>query len=480
MSLLSTVEQAIKSYKSEQARLEGSIQFYKEILHHLTLQPLDESELGDVAAADTDALPREKEDIELLERALEKALMVRAGSEPSARDAQRSNLSGAQKEKDKTMDVLISSTAPKGRKETLKPISKSAGLDRKGFKPSGLSACSTMSSRHSTSHKPRKSQARYNKNGIRNLPSSPGQAVHHQASKKRQQVVSASVSPDQITSSLSENKTVSSNMERHNDPTKAASVPYSHTDESVASNLLLQSGLQSEQATKWKSLRKKQNRLWEKVIALQRKPVPGRSHFMERMRAMFPKDWPCGTPDQTRALLDRLTHRGLHLAQRHQAEAFLAKQASEMNTGPGGRQQNKDSCLIFEKLQLESSELRFLADHVKQEWKAWDRWRPEGGCLCPAGTNDVCGDEVTSPLPLTVTYRTEAELQELERLRMSVALLQQEIYLEQVLLESLSPQFSSILHGPGRFSPSVLRDVYSLLGEGGECFPAIVLDSEPE
>lgn len=26
-------------------------------------------------------------------------------------------------------------------------------------------------------------------------------------------------------------------------------------------------------------------RLWDKVAALERKPVPGRSHFMERMRA---------------------------------------------------------------------------------------------------------------------------------------------------------------------------------------------------
>ncbi|XP_061567552.1 uncharacterized protein LOC133421800 [Cololabis saira] len=480
MSLLSTVEQAIKSYKTEQAQLDVSIQLYKEILHHLTLQPLEQSESGDVAAADTDASPTENEDMELLEQALQKALMVRTGTELSARDAQRNNLSGAHKEKDENMDGLNSSTAPKGSKKTLKPISKSTGLGRKGFKPSGLSACSTLSSTHSTSHKPIESKGRYNKNGIRNHSSSSIQAVHHQASKKRQQVVSASASPEQITSSLSKNKTVSSNMGRDNDPTKAASVSCSHTDGPVASNLLLQSGLQSDQATKWKSLRRKQNRLWEKVSALQRKPVPGRSHFMERMRAMFPKDWPCGSPDQTRALMDRLTHKGLKLAQHYRAEAFLAKQAPEMNTAPAGRQKNKDSCLLIEKLQLESSELRFFADHVKQEWKAWDRWRPEGGRLCPAGTNDVSGDEVTSPLPLTVTYTTEAELKELERLRMSVALLQQEIYLEQVLLESLSPQFSSMLPGPGRFSPSVLRDVYSLLGEGGERFPAIVLDSEPE
>lgn len=36
------------------------------------------------------------------------------------------------------------------------------------------------------------------------------------------------------------------------------------------------------------------------------------------------------------------------------------------------------------------------------------------------------------PLPQTITYRTEAELRELEKLRMRVTLLQQDIYLEQV------------------------------------------------
>lgn len=44
----------------------------------------------------------------------------------------------------------------------------------------------------------------------------------------------------------------------------------------------------------------------------------------------------------------------------------------------------------------------------------------------------MLGDGIVSPLPLTITYRTEDELQELERLRMRVAQLQQEIQLEQV------------------------------------------------
>lgn len=41
---------------------------------------------------------------------------------------------------------------------------------------------------------------------------------------------------------------------------------------------------------------------------------------------------------------------------------------------------------------------------------------------------------MVAPLPTTVTYTTEAELRELEKLRMEVVLLQQETCLEQVKL----------------------------------------------
>lgn len=48
----------------------------------------------------------------------------------------------------------------------------------------------------------------------------------------------------------------------------------------------------------------------------------------------------------------------------------------------------------------------------------------------------------------------------------------------QALSNILSPQLSSIVAGRGCPDISVLRDVYSLLGEGGQRYPAIVLDSE--
>ncbi|XP_047215676.1 uncharacterized protein LOC124864805 isoform X3 [Girardinichthys multiradiatus] len=168
-------------------------------------------------------------------------------------------------------------------------------------------------------------------------------------------------------------------------------------------------------------------------MILQRKPEPGRNHFMQRMRAMFPNDWPCGSPDETRFQLHRLTEQGLSLALRCRTEEILVKQPSEMKPEVlGGEQSKSPSSATLEQLQLTAAELHVFADKVKREWKAWDRWRPEGGCLCPSEAAGVFGNRTASPLPLTITYRTEPELQLLERLRMRVALLQQEIHLEQV------------------------------------------------
>ncbi|XP_047215675.1 tubulin epsilon and delta complex protein 2-like isoform X2 [Girardinichthys multiradiatus] len=195
----------------------------------------------------------------------------------------------------------------------------------------------------------------------------------------------------------------------------------------------------------------------------------------------FPNDWPCGSPDETRFQLHRLTEQGLSLALRCRTEEILVKQPSEMKPEVlGGEQSKSPSSATLEQLQLTAAELHVFADKVKREWKAWDRWRPEGGCLCPSEAAGVFGNRTASPLPLTITYRTEPELQLLERLRMRVALLQQEIHLEQVLLDALSHQLSSIRPGPGCPSPSVLRDIYSLLGEGGERFAAFIHDSKHE
>ncbi|XP_024127650.1 uncharacterized protein LOC112146203 [Oryzias melastigma] len=478
MSLISTVKEIIKIYKDEQTKLNDSIQLYRDILNNLTFQSFEESELAEDALPDADSSSREQEDMELLEKALEEALRVRTGSDIS-RKTLKSNVSQIKKEVT-TMGKLNQCLPTKGSQKAAIATSKPLSWDKEGHKTSASTVRPKISSRLSASGKSGKSKSSSKRTVIQNPPFLV-QTDHRHASRKLQQAVSASATPDQITTLLSENKTDRRNMQSGDDPSNAASASklsplFSNTDKcSTPQNRFV-----PEQATKWKAYRSKQIRLWEKAIALQNEPVPERNHFVDRIRTMFPKDWPCGSPDQTRAQLDRLTHKALDLAHYHQAEKIFANNASEMDAKLGGRQNENDSHQSRERLDVTTAELQILADEVKQEWKAWDQWRPEGGCLCPSGANDVWRDGISSPLPLIITCKTEAELLEVERLRASVALLQQEIHLEQVLLDSLSSHFSSIAPGAGCLKPSMLRDMYSLLGEGGERFPAIVLDSEPD
>ncbi|XP_045886883.1 tubulin epsilon and delta complex protein 2 isoform X2 [Micropterus dolomieu] len=494
MSLLSVVERAIETSKAEQAEINASIQLYRDILQTLTPQPktvFEESECADDPAADTDTSPGEKEDIELLERALEKALRIRTGTGVSKKDHDRNKKSAPQKEPATTVvefkEGMQASAASKANQTTKRSTSKSAGIDKKEHKKPGASVSSMLGPKSAAGYHSEQSKTIINRNIILNCPVSSVGIVHQHTARKSQQTFSTSDSLDQLpTSTLhSKNKTFRSNVlsgkaAAFSTPSLNNTVPVSHSEVSGVHSVPRKNGVASDQTAKWKSLRSKQNRLWEKVVALQRKPVSGRSHFMERMRATFPKDWPCGSPDQTRALVDRLTRQGRDLTQHYQMKELLAKQTPEAATQLVGKENKHDSCLTLERLQMTAAVLHDFADRVTKEWEAWDRWRPEGGCLCPTGANGVCGDGLITPLPLTITYTTEAELRELEKLRMRVALLQQEIYLEQALLDTLSPQLSSIVPGPGCPNVGVLRDMYSLLGEGGERFPAIVLDTEPD
>nr|XP_040046520.1 uncharacterized protein LOC120827580 [Gasterosteus aculeatus aculeatus] len=451
MALLSLVEQTIKSCKAEQTKINDSIQFYRDLLQTLTPKTgFDETQCANDAATATDTSPGEKEDIELLERALEKALRVRSGTGHSKKDPSKQSppLKEPCPAAVACTEGTPASAAPKVNRPASRSTSKSA--NPKEPKKPGTSVPSTLSSKLSAGHYPgrRKTTSK--------SPFSAAGLAHRQAARKPQQAASGSGSVHAghlHTSTLhSKKKTIRSDLSSGHDLSGAAAasdpsnnpVAVSLAEElGGARRLLDPSGKAAEPIAKWKSLRSKQNRLWDKVVALQRKPVPGRSHFMERMRATFPRDPPCGVPDQAGLLARR---------------------------GPGVDRHCQTTELLARRTQGATTELA---------WQAWDRWRTEGGRLCPAGANGAGEDGMIAPLPPTLTYATEAELVELETLRTRVSLLRQEIYLEQAVLDTLSPLLPSIVPGPGCPDLSALRDLYSLLGEGGERFPALVLDSEP-
>ncbi|XP_034045709.1 uncharacterized protein LOC117527460 isoform X2 [Thalassophryne amazonica] len=485
MSLLSVVEQTVRAYKTEQAKINECIRLYREVLQTVRQQPRKVSENPECSdSAATDASPQDKEEIELLEQALENALAVRTGIGTSKKVADGNKQFAPENEKDgravTSKDIPHATVSSKGNQENVRSASKSNSLIRKHTKHE-KPVFSTSGSKAAAGY--HHGKAAVNCNLIQKHPISSTEIVLRHAARKKRQAVSNSGSSghSQFPVFHPKHKNVCNSVPSQDEKASTVSILLSNNtvsaaDETGAQSFPQQNGIPFEQTAKWKSLRNKQSRLWEKVMAAQRKPAPGRSHFMERMRAEFPKDWPRGSPDQTRVLVSRLTHQGHDLTRYCQTETFLANQTSETC-----RELDDEENKSHERLQMTSAKVQKLAAQVKREWEAWDRWRPEGGCICSARTKDEWGDGMaTAPLPVTITYSSEQQLLELENLRMRVALLQNEIALETLVDTLSSSQLSGVLSRPGSSNPSVLRDLYSLLGEGGQRFPAIVLDSEPD
>ncbi|XP_056144544.1 uncharacterized protein LOC130119962 [Lampris incognitus] len=488
MSLFSAVEGAIKLCKDEQTKMHMDMQHYREILQCLKPQnKIVTEDTEEDTEKDPDILPEEREELELLERALKEALRIRSSTETLKEPQDCNRQYVAIKEQDgkivKPKESIRASGTTKLKQATIRPISKSSSQHRKESK---TSPSSVHGRRATTGHHSKKSRARVNGSSSQKCPVSSAAVVPHRAPRKVQQAVSSSSSLNQGQShaSITHSKyeAIQRSLLSGGDMGKAATtlVPshknqksVSHKDETSAHSS--QNGISSEQIARWKSLRSKQNRLWDKVMAMQRKPVPERSHFMERMRTTFLEDWPCGSPDQTRTLLDRLIHQGQDLTHCYQIQQILAKQASKAGTDSGRRESMYKGTL--ESLETMAAELQKCSSNMKREWEAWDRCRPEGGCLCPAEAKGEWGNKTNVSLLPTVIYTKEEELRELEKLRMEAVLLQQEAYLHQALSDTLYPQVSSMIHGPGCPNPAVLRDTFSLLAEGGERFPSLVLDT---
>ncbi|XP_061606420.1 tubulin epsilon and delta complex protein 2 isoform X2 [Phyllopteryx taeniolatus] len=450
MSLLTAVETAIKSCKEERVRVNGRIHFYRELLQSLAAP--DEPETTNDAPTDTaTSNPVEMEEMKLLEQALQKALYVRTGTRLSSQVPEGNKPTQLRKDLGAIPKQATSkaSSAFKGNQTASRSTLKSAGSDKKVPKKPGTSLKS------SATCGPGKCKSTVGKY----VNTTDLRSTHRQASKSVQHTASVSTS-------------ARSSSPHGEDLTRVAAAASPHAGDTADDTLPQPRRLRSEQRAQWISLRLKQNRMWDKAMAAQRKPAPGRSRFMERVRAT---DWPRGSPEQIGSLVGRLNRRADELAQQCQTMDLLDQQTPELGAEPGMKE-NRCSCLTPERLQITAVELQRVAERAKQEWEAWDRWRPEGGCLYAAGPAE--DEAIARHLPVTVTYTSEAELRQLEAIRMRLALLRQEIYLQQALLDALSPQLASIV--PSCPDRSVLRDVYSLLGEGGQRFPAIILESEPE
>lgn len=203
-----------------------------------------------VISSDTNTSPEEKEDMELLERALEKALQVRTASEMSDKDPKKRKQAGPRMEPGASSalrkDVIQSSATRKGSQTTVR--SKSASLDGKLPKKPGTYTLASKSSARCNSGQ---SKTINNKKVIQNQP-----AVHHQTQRKSQQGGSAHAAL--ATTLQSKNTTVQSKSDdKHatiSSPLNERG-PHSHTDESGSPSLHQQNWYvkQQEHENNWRS-----------------------------------------------------------------------------------------------------------------------------------------------------------------------------------------------------------------------------------
>lgn len=448
MALNIFLENTIKSRKVEQAQIHESRQLCAEITDVMTSQTRLQLSVESETKPPADSSPVDKEEIDLLEKALEKALQVRSGSKDSVPRTNTGRPFGSQHGQDASTEGASSSY--KGLTKS-KLLSKTT--DRKDTKKYQTKKADGLKS--ARTNDPKIKHGKMISNRVKAVPDL-GQhtlpSVSNIRKMKSAQLCGRNVnaiSDSSSTSSVSVSKLVESNRDCR----------FQHDD-----------------TLKWTKLKRKENRLWDKILAFENKPLPGRALFMERMRGTFPMKWPNGSPEKIQVLVHRLNEQAQGLPENRLTDGVRTGQTTGETKARSGDEGSQDSGFKFDKHEL--SDIHKCAFQLKREWESWDRWRPQWGCLCSIGTESEWYEGRPAPLPKTISYSTERELTELETLRMRVALLQQETFVEKILSDTLSPLLSSSVCAT--LNPSLLRDLYSVLGEGGERFPAIVLDSEPD
>lgn len=455
MSLLHAVDEAVKMCRAKESRLTENVRQCKEILNSMRTRVTETSHLENPSSTDIidDILPQEKQEIEMLEQVLKKALKIR-------------NTSEAQKE-----------LHPDGAHKKHCNKSKHKALVNHTVKEEGKRKPEKYVSTSETSKKPNHRRA-------------AGGSVTHGAPWTRPVLLRKSstahtMSRGRLTVPKSSPVKISSTESQQKICVKTTDIKESSEDDSpsVSCQEASTSGKDEKSTTEseqwipsplmpvWRAQRTKQNRLWRKVLDQQSKPVPERSRFTERLRATFPSEWPSRPPANFPTEMDVFSQHCLDLRHCFHTE-LQALKSSDKGTK---HEIQYESLRMLEGLEKMTAELLAHIDHHKKDWERWDKWSSR--CLCPVRRRGEWVDRDGSVLPPILSYTSEEELRELERQKLRVEQLQQALHLQQAMSDSLA-SYWDCPPGAERSSAVALRGLYSLLAEGGVQFPSLVLDSE--
>ncbi|XP_078274642.1 uncharacterized protein tedc2 isoform X2 [Rhinoraja longicauda] len=231
--------------------------------------------------------------------------------------------------------------------------------------------------------------------------------------------------------------------------------------------MLQASGSSLELPAAWRKQRSRNTCLWGKVSKSKATDVQERARFMERVESAFHSQLPTVSNAEIEQQLDNIYDLCRSINQCLDTDPLLYSPDAV-----GWKQE----CDRVQTLEICQETLPSLHHQLQQLKGAATRWKNLGGGWRPALT--TCRFVGSEGAPLLL-YCSLQELKQMETLRFQVQTLQQHIHIQRAMAEELlplllSPQSSDQSHR------HLYRAVYSLLCEGGERFPALVLDNIPD
>ncbi|XP_062915575.1 tubulin epsilon and delta complex protein 2 [Mobula hypostoma] len=210
----------------------------------------------------------------------------------------------------------------------------------------------------------------------------------------------------------------------------------------------------------WRKQHIRSMRLWDKVSKSKAIATQGRTHFMERIQSAFHSQLPSVSNAEIEERLDHISDLYRCINQYMYTDSLLNSIDALSCQREREREQALDRC---------QETLSSLLHCIQQLRDGAGAWMKVGMCWRPVFK--ACGNASGERAPLLL-YSSLEELKELEYLRFQVQTLQQQIHIQTVLMEELIPLISA-----QQPPPHLYRAAYSLLCEGGQHFPALVLDN---
>ncbi|XP_077130773.1 tubulin epsilon and delta complex protein 2 [Ranitomeya variabilis] len=431
--LLSLLNQAFLKCKEEEKQLEEQLRQGRALLQN---RDADKPLKPDDVASEPQEIqpsPEDLQEVELLNKALQKALKVRETSKTDSPSNKAPAPSSCPVTEERPLKALIKVTQKASKSATyrLNPPYKTVPDSRRG---------------------PRPGQRTSSNKSAQLRPSKPPIPKKSNGGEGKQPGMKAS--PTRACSAL---KPVS--------PPTTLSCPESLQPKKPST--LKEKGSSLRLPAEYQRAYMRRTRLWEKFFAIQDHLPGSRPSFIQKLQTTFDPD----APKRSLFEIEEETVRWEREVRSWQQRADAA--GNWQASGPA-RCQNRRSLLLLEALQEEVAKYQWELQNLQLVAEEYRHWAEK------LSINTRCLESVGCPFgyirsPPVLVYHHPSELCELSRSRLRVRELQQKIQLQKVFSEELLAEAQSWSESaPTSCLP--FRAIYTQLCEGGDTFPVLVQD----